>query len=54
MVDEQLVPFSFKAKAFIPFEKEAKPLASLRPDLSPLLLFLPSRPRSPPLPKESK
>jgi hypothetical protein len=28
MADKQLVPFSFEAKAVVPFEKEAKPLAS--------------------------
>jgi hypothetical protein len=39
MADKQLVLFSFEAKVVFPFEKEAKPLASLPPDLSPLLLF---------------
>jgi hypothetical protein len=34
--DKQLVPFSFEAKAIVPLEKEAKLLASLPPDLSPL------------------
>jgi hypothetical protein len=33
MADKQLVPFSFEAKAVVPFEKEVKPLASLPPDL---------------------
>jgi hypothetical protein len=54
MADKQLVPFSFKAKVIVLFEKEVKSLASLPPDLSPLSLFLPSRPRSPPPHKESK
>jgi hypothetical protein len=54
MDDKQLVTFSFEAKAVVPFEKEAKPPASLPPDHIPLLLFPPSRPRSPPPPKESK
>jgi hypothetical protein len=31
MADNQLGPFSFEAKAVLPFEKEAKPLASLPP-----------------------
>jgi hypothetical protein len=33
MADKQLVPFSFETKGVVPFEKEAKPLASLPPDL---------------------
>jgi hypothetical protein len=53
MADKQLVPFSFEAKAVVPFEKKAKPLASLPPDHIPLSLFAPSRPCSPPPPKES-
>jgi hypothetical protein len=53
MADKQLDPFSFEAKADVPFEKEAKPLALLPPDHSILLLFLSSRPRSP-APTESR
>jgi hypothetical protein len=47
MADKQLVPFRFEAMAVVPFEKEAKTLASLPPDHSLLSLFLSSRPRSP-------
>jgi hypothetical protein len=54
MANKQLVPFSFEAKAVVPFEKEAKLVASLPPYLSPLSLFPPRRPRSLPLPKESR
>jgi hypothetical protein len=54
MADKQHVPISFEAKAVVPFEKEAKTLASLPPDHIPLSLFPPSRPHSPPSPKESK
>jgi hypothetical protein len=54
MAEKQLVPFSFEDKVVVPFEKKAKPLASLPPDHLPLLLFLPSRPRSPPPPTESR
>jgi hypothetical protein len=54
VADKQLVPFSFEAKIVVPFEKEAKPLASLPHDHIPHSLFLPSRPRSTPSPKESR
>jgi hypothetical protein len=54
MADKQLVPFSFEAKAVVPFEKEAKLLTSLPPDQLPLSQFLPSHPRSPPPPTESR
>jgi hypothetical protein len=39
MVDKQLVPFSYEAKAVVPFEKEVELLASLPPDHLPLSLF---------------
>jgi hypothetical protein len=54
MTDKQLVLFRFEAKAVVPFEKEAKSLASLPPDHLPLSLFPPSRRRSPPPLKERK
>jgi hypothetical protein len=51
MADKQLFPFSFEAKAVVPFEKEAEPQASLPLDHSHLSLVPPSHP---PLPTESK